>query len=267
MDEAGFAGSASVSESGDKVIIERLRRDLRRAMLDERDTEADVRAILDGSGSSSSINQPAIQATTFITRWSFTEAAVDLGIYDLQRSGESAMSMQERRKYGTLRLAPSFRGCLSPLVKNENAVRNLELLWSLFRISSRLPPSNLFQATFHLIHSIFGLLPVTDNTSSDTISSRESPYCAEIDKFTDSRREAIQMMRAQARTAHLHAALSYAQGKVLQLQTFTSPSLIEEDENEEEEEEEEINEDVLSEDLISNGEEVPESMMNEQTSL
>ena len=268
MYEAGFAGSASVSESGDKVIIERLRRDLRRAMLDERDTEADVRAILDGSGSSSSINQPAIQATTFITRWSFTEAAVDLGIYDLQRSGESAMSMQERRKYGTLRLAPSFRGCLSPLVKNENAVRDLELLWSLFRISSRLAPSNLFQATFHLIHSIFGLLPpVTDNTSSDTISSRESPYCAEIDKFTDSRREAIQMMRSQARTAHLHAALSYAQGKVLQLQTFTSPSLIEEDENEEEEEEEEINEDVVSEDLISNGEEVPESMMNEQTSL
>jgi hypothetical protein len=54
---------------------------------------------------------------------------------------------------------------------------------------------------------------------------------------------------------------------VLQLQTFTSPSLIEEDENEEEEEEEDIYEDVLSEDLISNGEEVPESMMNEQTSL
>lgn len=274
--DVGFAGSASVTETGDNAIVERLRQDLRRAMLDERNTEADVRAILDGSGLSTSGVRTTIQATTFITRWTFTEAAVDLGIYDLQRNGESAMSMQERRKYGTLRVAPSFRGCLSPLAKkNDDDSREIASLWSFLKTCSRLPQTDLFQTTFHLLHSIFGLLPIKAGPTAIAQSEGDfSNYSSEIDRFTDYRRDAIQLIRSKARTAHLQAALSYAQGKVLQQQTGTSPSLID-DEDDENNEDNDLDEDFLDNDVVSaginedgdksNDEDVPESMMEEQT--
>jgi hypothetical protein len=268
MNDVGFCGSASISNAGDKIVIDRLRYDLRRAMLDERDTDADVRAILDSETDTSIF--PKKQATTFITRWTFTEAAVDLGLNDLQQTGDIAMSMQERRLYGSLRLAPSFRGCLGPIARKvyQNCIV-LEQMWRILEKSMKSSNSFLFQSTYHLIHSIFGLLPPL---SAVKLSNNSLEFSKEKDKFTDLRRNAIQILRERARNAHLHVALSYAQGKALQQQTSTAPrALAEADEEAEDDDEDDDVKNAVSleendinhssDGNLSNDESVPESML------
>ena len=179
----GQGGSASGFASDDKRLVARLRADLGRA-IKERPRAWDLYGALlvagknAGVGASSGAVEraapaPSAESTVFFTRWTFAEAAVDLGLLDClshggaddsQGQGAAALCLQERRIYGALRLAPAFRGCLSPLAAGiagqEDAEAASNALWALLSPRGLGPDEGgLACAAYHLQHAVFGMAP------------------------------------------------------------------------------------------------------------
>lgn len=219
------------------IVVERLRLDLTRSMVKQRNFESELSAVFSGASADS-------VAKLYTTKWTFTEAAVDLGVFDHEAD---RMSLQEKRVYGMLRYAPSSSGCLS-LLRNATPASNdardcVHSLWKLLSLdpkagSTGAPSSSLAYA---LIHSIFGMAPasslVKQDVQSISAAARDSAFAANVDAHSDLRREAIATIRSNARSNHLQASLAYAAARNLQLSTGTA------EKEEEEEEEEEQGED------------------------